>query len=87
MSKRLNWSQTASAMRRGRLLMVTHASDGASYALDNGMGVSARVGRDMTAQGDLFEGNAPSRDVLIVPNDDGLFPCTQKGCIRIAQAN
>lgn len=76
MSKRLNWTQSVQAMRKGRLLMVTHASDGPSYALDNGIGVSAKVGRDMTAQGDLFEsGNAPPRgNVEIVPNDDGLFP-------------
>ena len=77
MSRRYNWAQTASAMRNGRLLMVTLASDGPSYALDNGIGVSARVGRDMTAQGDLF-GNAgavPSgNDLRLVPNDDGLFP-------------
>jgi hypothetical protein len=77
MSRRYNWNQTAQAMRHGRLLMVTHANDGPSYALDNGIGVSAKVGRDMTAQGDLFEGNAgamPRGDLCIVPNDDGLFP-------------
>ena len=76
MSKRLNWNQTASALRRGRVLMLTHANDGASYALDNGVGVSVRVGRDLTSQGDLFEGNSapPAGDLRVVPNDDGLFP-------------
>lgn len=61
-------------MRHGRVLMATFTSEGPSYALDNGIGVSSRVGRDMTAQGDLFAGSMPRDGLCIVPNDDGLFP-------------
>ena len=82
MSKRLSWSQTAQALRKGRLLMVTQGGDGPSYALDNGIGVAAKAGRDMTAQADLFDEDmatdigmpcAPD-DLRIVGNGDGLFP-------------
>jgi len=51
--------------------MKTLATDGASYALDNGVGVSAKAGGEMTAQLSLL--SAP-RDAEIVPNEDGLFP-------------
>lgn len=70
MSKRLGWKETAAHLRRGHYLMVTLASEGPSYATDNGIGVSVKTGREMTTQSSL---PLPNNE-MIVPNEDGLFP-------------
>lgn len=70
--KRLSANETRRAMRQGSMLMVTFSHEASSYALTNGVGVSAKAGRDLTGQWDL-PGLSAGPEPLI-PNEDGLFP-------------
>jgi hypothetical protein len=50
------------ALEAGRVIVETRQSEGASYGLDNGQPVTAKIVKQL--QGDLF----------VAPSEDGLFP-------------
>jgi hypothetical protein len=56
------------ALQEGRLLMCTYESAGTVYSLDNGVAVSKKLAADLTGAGNL------QADLLLWPNEDGLFP-------------
>lgn len=71
--KRLSANETRRAMTQSEsMLMVTFSHEATSYALTNGVGVTAKAARELTAQCDLP--GIPSGPEPLVPNDDGLFP-------------
>lgn len=72
MTMRLGKKDTLHKIKTGeRFLMVTFDGNGKTFA--NGVGVSAKAGAELTAQGELFDTPCHS-ELKLQPREDGLFP-------------